>query len=167
MIYGIIKDKVDSIMNDRSNAGKRYFDLFMMFMVIGSVVILLFQVASGEEQLWYKFNLLDDGIIVVFIIEYLLRFWVCSSVRKDFRKAYRLQGRNWLLKVLAGLYSMTRNKVKFMVQPMSIIDLLAGHNAGVQGVSRLQDTQVASSLQAGQVQSKYRKSLSGFQGNSF
>jgi len=107
MIYGIIKDKVDSIMNDRSNAGKRYFDLFMMFMVIGSVVILLFQVASGEEQIWYKVNLLDDGIIVVFIIEYLLRFWVCSSVRKDFRK------------------SMTRNKVKFMVQPMSIIDLLA------------------------------------------
>jgi len=94
-------------------------------MVIGSVVILLFQIASGEEQIWYKVNLLDDGIIVVFIIEYLLRFWVCSSVRKDFRKAYRLQGRNWLLKVLAGLYSMTRNKVKFMVQPMSIIDLLA------------------------------------------
>jgi len=125
MIYEIIKDKVDSIMNDRSNAGKRYFDLFMMFMVIGSVVILLFQIASGEEQIWYKVNLLDDGIIVVFIIEYLLRFWVCSSVRKDFRKAYRLQGRNWLLKVLAGLYSMTRNKVKFMVQPMSIIDLLA------------------------------------------
>jgi voltage-gated potassium channel len=125
MIYGIIKDKVDSIMNDRSNAGKRYFDLFMMCMVIGSVVILLYQIASGEEQLWYKFNLLDDGIIVVFIIEYLLRFWVSSSVRKDFRKAYRLQGRNWLLKVLAGLYSMTRNKVKFVVQPMSIIDLLA------------------------------------------
>ncbi|NOR65506.1 MAG: hypothetical protein GQ468_05765, partial [Candidatus Scalindua sp.] len=59
MIYEIIKDKVDSIMNDRSNAGKRYFDLFMMCMVIGSVVILLFQIASGEEQLWYKFNLLD------------------------------------------------------------------------------------------------------------
>ena len=125
MTYEIIKNKVNSIMNDRSYAGKRYFDLFMMLMVIGSVVILLFQIASGKEQLWYKLNLFDDGIIAVFIIEYLLRFWVCSSVRKDFRKAYRLQDRNWLLKVLAGLYSMARNKVKFMVQPMSIIDLLA------------------------------------------
>lgn len=112
-------------MNDRSCAGKRYFDLSMMLMVIGSVVILMFHVASGEEQLWHKFNLLDDGIIVVFIIEYLLRLWVCSSVRKNFRKAYRSQDGNWLLKVLAGLYSMTRNKVIFMVQPMSIIDLLA------------------------------------------
>ncbi len=125
MAYGVIKNKVNSIMNDRTYAGKRYFDLFMMFMVVGSVAVLLLQVATGEEHLWHKFNLLDDGIIAVFIIEYLLRFWVCSSVRKDFRKAYRSEDRNWLLNVLVGLYSMTRNKVKFMVQPMSIIDLLA------------------------------------------
>ena len=112
-------------MNDRSCAGKRYFDLSMMLMVVGSVVLLLFQISSEEKGIWNNLILLDNGIIVIFIIEYLLRFWVCSSVRKDFRKACRLQEGNWLLKVLAGLYAMTLNKVKFMIQPMSIIDLLA------------------------------------------
>ncbi len=125
MIYEIVKNKVNSIMNDRSCAGKRYFDLSMMIIIVGSVVLLLFQIASGERGIWNNFILLDNGIIVIFIIEYLLRFWVCSSVIKDFRKAYRSQDRNWLLRVLAGLYAMARNKVKFMVQPMSVIDLLA------------------------------------------
>ena len=125
MTYEITKNKVYSIMNDRSCASKRYFDLSMMLMVVGSVVLLLFQISSEEKGIWNNLILLDNGIIVIFIIEYLLRFWVCSSVRKNFRKAYRLQGRNWLLKVLAGLYAVAINKVKFMVQLMSIIDLLA------------------------------------------
>ncbi|MCP5006789.1 MAG: hypothetical protein GY941_23020, partial [Planctomycetes bacterium] len=125
MTYEIIKNKVNGFMNDRSYTGKRYFDLSMMIMVVGSVVLLLFQIAYEEKGIWNNFFILDNGIIVIFIIEYLLRFWVCSSVRKDFRKAYRLQDSNWSLKILAGLYTMARNKVKFMVQPMSIIDLLA------------------------------------------
>ena len=105
MTYEIIKNKVNNIMNDRSCAGKRYFDLSMMLMVVGSVVLLLFQIASGEKGMWNSFILLDNGIIVIFIIEYLLRFWVCSSARRDFRKVYRLQDRNWLLKILTGLYA--------------------------------------------------------------
>ncbi len=125
MTYEITKNKVHTIMNDRSCAGKRYFDLSMLVLVVGSVVLLLFHIASGEEGIWNFLIPVDDGIIAIFIIEYLLRFWVCSSVRKDFRKAYRSLERNRFLKVLAGLYAMARNKVKFMVQPMSIVDLLA------------------------------------------
>ncbi len=125
MAYEITKNKVYSIMNDRSCAGKRYFDLSMMIMVIGSVVLLLFQIATEGKSIWNNFISLDNGIIVIFIIEYLLRFWVCSSARKDFRKAYRSQNKNRLLKVLAGLYAMARNKLKFMAQPMSVIDLLS------------------------------------------
>ncbi|MHC4453108.1 MAG: ion transporter [Planctomycetota bacterium] len=125
MTYDVLKNKVDIIMNDRSYTHKRYFDLFMMFMVIGSVVFLLFQMASGSEGLWDNSYIVDDVIIAIFIIEYLLRFWVCSSIRKDFKKAYHLQNRNRLLKVLSGLYAIFRGKVKFMLLPMSIIDLLA------------------------------------------
>ena len=73
-------------MNDRSCTGKRYFDLSMMIMVVGSVGLLLFQIAYGEKGIWNNLLLLDNGIIVIFIIEYLLRFWVCSSVRKDLKR---------------------------------------------------------------------------------
>ncbi len=96
MTYEIIKNKVNGFMNDRSYTGKRYFDLSMMLMVVGSVVLLLFQIAAEEKGIWNNLILLDNGIIVIFIIEYLLRFWVCSSVRKNFRKAYRSRDRNWL-----------------------------------------------------------------------
>ena len=72
-------------MNDRSCTGKRYFDLSMMVMVVGSVVLLMLQIASGERGIWSNFILLDNGIIVVFILEYFLRLWVCSNVRKAYR----------------------------------------------------------------------------------
>ena len=125
MAYGVIKDKTNRLMNDRTYAGKRYFDLFMMALVIGSVVLLIFEIDIRRKNIWVNPYIVDDVILIIFVIEYILRLWVCSGVRKDFKRAYRLRERNWLFRVLAGVYAIVRNKDKYMIRPMSIIDLLA------------------------------------------
>ncbi|MFQ5964023.1 MAG: ion transporter [Candidatus Scalinduaceae bacterium] len=125
MTYEILKNKTNRLMNDRSYEGKRYFDLFMMLLVIVSVILLLFEIETGQKVPWTNPFVVDDVILIIFIVEYLSRLWVCSSIRKDFKKALRSPNRNSLLKVLTGLYIVARNKAKYMIQPMSIIDLLA------------------------------------------
>ncbi|HJP18781.1 MAG TPA: ion transporter [Nitrospinota bacterium] len=125
MTYTLVKNKVNRIMNDRMYTGKRYFDLFMMVLIIFSVSTLLMELESGRTELWRKFNVAEDTILVIFIIEYLMRLWVCSDIRKDFKKTYRLHHGNLLFNVINGFYVVTLNKLRWMIKPMSVIDLLA------------------------------------------
>jgi len=125
MSYDIIKGKVNDLMNNRSYPGKRYFDLFMIILVIVSVVLLIVELEFKDANIGERFFLLETIILGVFIVEYLIRFWVCSSVRYDFKRAFLSSSKNWCIKFIYALYLITKNKLKFMVQPMSIIDLLA------------------------------------------
>ncbi len=125
MTYDIIKSKVNMLMNDRAYAGKRYFDLCMMVLIIISVTLLVMELTHDGEGVWENIYGLDDVILAIFIMEYVSRLWVCSHIRKGFKKAYRTTHRSWLIKVLSGLYAVVRDKLKFMTLPMSIIDLLA------------------------------------------
>ena len=112
-------------MNDRLYAGKRYFDVFMMFLIIFSVGFLLMEMEKGEEKIWDFFFVIDDIILVIFILEYISRLWVCSSIRKDFKKAYRQEFGSWLLKFSKGVFAAIWGKARWMLKLMSIIDLLA------------------------------------------
>lgn len=125
MSYTLAKSKVNHLMNDRLYTGKRYFDLFMMVLIILSVGLLLLELESEQPDFWKKFDLLENIILFVFILEYLMRFWVCSNVRKDFKKEYIVHHRSLVINVLNGFYMIVRNKLSWMIKPMSIIDLLA------------------------------------------
>lgn len=120
-----LKKKANRLMNDRSYAGKRFFDLFMMVLVILSVVILIIEMESGHDDIWGNLYVWDELFLSIFILEYILRFWVCSSVGEDFKTAYYAKNQAWPLRAMSGLYSVAKGKIKFMIQPMSIVDLLA------------------------------------------
>lgn len=57
---------------------KRYFDIFMIVLIFFSVAILIVEVKSEIPEEIRFFNAYIVSII--FFIEYLLRFWVSSSV---------------------------------------------------------------------------------------
>lgn len=102
---------------------KSYFDVFMIGLVMLSVFLLIYEVSNGAANVvgWY-----ERGIVGLFIVEYLLRLWLCSDNHKiileHYEKADYLSIPFRLGKV-AGL--LLARKLDYIASPLSIIDLLA------------------------------------------
>ncbi len=103
---------------------KRYFDLVMMVLIFSSVIILIREVRFASHDFLAYFN--DYIISLIFLVEYLLRFWVISdssgTVIRQYEKDELLQRRfrvgHALLKVFVAKWNYVRS-------PAAIIDLLA------------------------------------------
>ena len=103
---------------------KFYFDIFMVILVVISVLFLLYEVKHPEELI-----LLDAFIqvsLVIFIIEYLLRFWIYSDNHKLFLERYDYAINNNLPFSLGRtLLAILKKKLEYVISPLAIIDLLA------------------------------------------
>ncbi len=112
----------DILENDQSRI-KRYFDFFMIFLVLSTVAILIYEV-NHEVLPWL--NDYEMFAIVVFIIEWLGRFWVSSDMHfqiiQDYEKTQILEKKFFLS---VSLKKIVQRKLQFIFSPMSIIDLLA------------------------------------------
>ena len=112
----------DILENDQSKI-KRYFDFFMIFLVLSTVAILIYEV---NHQLLPWLDNYETFAIVVFIIEWLGRLWVSSDAHtqiiEDYEKTQLLE-KNYLL--LPSIKKILKRKFEFIFSPMSIIDLLA------------------------------------------
>ena len=103
---------------------KKYFDFFMIFVILSSVTLLVMDVKHHVPQ-W-----LDDldlyVVTTVFVVEYLLRMWVFSDVHKIIIEEYEealFFGRELHLGKLA--WKIVKNKWEYMSTPSAIVDLLA------------------------------------------
>ncbi|MHC3994113.1 ion transporter [Thiomicrolovo sp. ZZH C-3] len=72
-----VRHGVDNLMNNVGYRYKRYFDLFMMVLILSSVFILIRDVKFRQDDFLAIFN--DYIISFIFLIEYLMRFWVSSD----------------------------------------------------------------------------------------
>lgn len=104
---------LESDYNDR-----RYiFDLFISTVIVVSIVLLVMDTSYGPpEQTPDWIALANLGCLVIFIVEYLCRFWVNTDFLADV-----LEADSWV----QGLGEGIQNKIKWMIQPFSIIDLVA------------------------------------------
>lgn len=103
---------------------KKYFDIFMMFLIFSSVSILIYEVKASVHDYLNVFN--SYVISVIFFIEYLLRFWISSSVTKVIinQDEYSdLLSRDFDL--LFVIKRITKDKLEYIFSPKAIIDLLA------------------------------------------
>ena len=113
----------DILENDKYRY-KKYFDIFMITLIFSSVAILIVEVKS-EINIYLKiFNIYV--ISFIFFIEYLLRFWISSSVseviiRKS-EHSVALERKFYLYK---ALMSAAKEKLGFVLSIKAIIDLLA------------------------------------------
>lgn len=103
---------------------KRYFDIFMMILIFSSVFILIREVRHTVNDFWATFN--DYIISVIFLIEYVLRFWVISDssaiIIKQYEKDELLQRR---FRLGRALFKAMAVKWQYVTSIPAIIDLLA------------------------------------------
>ncbi|MBL7048782.1 MAG: ion transporter [Nitrospira sp.] len=103
-----IKKRVNEILDKSSDNDfpSRIFDIFIVTLIaINVVCVILETVQSIHAEYYHLFIILDTISIAVFIIEYILRVWSCTVHEKFSRPVI--------------------GRLRFMVTPMAIIDLLA------------------------------------------
>ncbi len=103
---------------------KKYFDIFMMLLIFSSVSILIYEVKKDVHETLNIFN--SYVISFIFFIEYILRFWISSSISKVIihQDEYSdLLGRDFDLAFV--LKRVVHDKLQYMLSAKAIIDLLA------------------------------------------
>lgn len=122
--YKATKNFFHNLLENRAYPYKRYFDLMMMVLIFSSVVILIREVNHPINDFWSLFN--DYIISVIFLVEYLLRFWVISDsseiIIKQYEKDELLQRK---FRVGRALLKVLHVKWNYVRSIAAIIDLLA------------------------------------------
>jgi voltage-gated potassium channel len=122
--YQNTKKDINAILNDSNNPKKRLLDLFMIFLIVTSILILIYEVQNTVPE-WISYY---DIYIVsfIFLIEYILRIWVYSDIHKiivdEYHKA-KFLGKEF--HILKPLWIGVRAKFNYLITPSAIIDLLA------------------------------------------
>ncbi len=103
---------------------KKYFDFFMIFIILSSVTLLVVDV---KHQIPKWLDNLDLYVVTaVFIVEYIIRMWVYSDVHKLVIEAY--EEALFFSKPFAPLSlfkKIFKSKWEYMITPSAIIDLVA------------------------------------------
>jgi len=121
--YQHAKAWVEGMLNDDHNPHKKPFDLFIIAMVLISIGILLYGVKNpmGAVAQWF-----ENAALGIFVVEYLLRLWVCCDVHqiilRDYERATQLDLR---FRPTAALKQVLAAKWRYIRSPMAVIDLLA------------------------------------------
>jgi len=121
--YYSVKHFIYQFLEDPHSKKKTYFDFMMIFLVLSTVGILIFEV-NHEPIPWL--NEFETIAIYIFIFEWISRFWVISHSHKiiieDYEKSKIV---NQPFSVKDSLKKAIKIKLNFVFSPMSIIDLLA------------------------------------------
>ncbi|PIF04006.1 MAG: potassium channel protein [Arcobacter sp.] len=121
--YYHIKHFVYEVLEDNNSKKRKYFDFFMIFLVLSTVAILIYEV---NHQLLPWLDVYETVAIIIFIIEWLSRLWVSSHAHKHVINDYeKSQLMNTPYYFSTSLKKIIKEKFTFIISPMSIIDLLA------------------------------------------
>jgi voltage-gated potassium channel len=121
--YKYIKSLAHEILEDTSSTKKRYFDIFMIFLVLTTILILILEIKHTLPPIVYHY---ETVAVFIFIFEWLGRLWVSSHAHMtiiETHERYELEEQEssvWML-----LKPALQEKFRFIISPMSIIDLLA------------------------------------------
>ena len=121
--YISIKAFCKNILENSQFKYKKYFDFFMIFLVLSTVATLIYEVNHVEIPLLIDYEYFAVG---VFALEWLARLWVYSDIRKTFIKDYEetlFFGKEYKLSI--SFRKVLKEKMEYIFSPMSIIDLLA------------------------------------------
>ncbi len=117
------KRLVDEILNEPSSTKKQYFDYFMIFLVLSTILILVLEVKNELPSWVYIY---ETFAVIVFIIEWLARLWVSSDAHLKIIETHeRYESKDKEDNLYLVLKPAIIEKLKFVFSPMSIIDLLA------------------------------------------
>jgi voltage-gated potassium channel len=122
--YQGVKSFFYSLLEDESYPYKRYFDYFMMLLIISSVMFLVRQVKYPLPEYALFYN--DYIISLIFLVEYLLRFWLHSSISQEIVHQYEKdEFLSYRFRLDKALTKILRSKWEYVSSYYAIIDLLA------------------------------------------
>ena len=121
--YINFKNFTRNILENNSYKYKKYFDFCMIFLVLSTIGILIYEVNHKKIHMLDIYEYIAVGI---FAFEWLGRLWVYSDIRKsvisDYEQALFLSKKYSLKRSLRKAF---KEKLEFIFSPLSIIDLLA------------------------------------------
>jgi voltage-gated potassium channel len=122
--YQGAKKSVYSLLEDDSNPYKKYFDYMMMIFILSSVMLLIRQVKYPLNEYAVIYN--DYLISLIFLLEYLLRFWVHSSVSEEIIHQYEKdEFLGYRFRLSRAIGKILKEKWRYVSSYFAIIDLLA------------------------------------------
>lgn len=77
-----IKKSIFHIMEEspEGNAAARYFNIFMMVLIIGNVFTVILETSAPIHARFFTiFSIIDIVSISIFTVEYFLRLWICTT----------------------------------------------------------------------------------------
>jgi len=122
--YRKTKSAIRDILNNPNNEKKKYFDLTIIFLIVTSVFILVYEV-KHPVPVWLDYY--DIYFVsMVFAIEYLLRLWVHNDLSEAvLSEYYDSKFLDKPFKIARPLKKVMLEKFRYMLTPSAIIDLLA------------------------------------------
>jgi len=122
--YKEAKAYIWELLNGTGNPYKKYLDTFIIFLIVTSVFILVYEV-TNPVPIWLDYY---DFYFVsfVFFIEYILRLWVHNDLSQYIVDEYRdSQFLHRDFELWPVLKHGLKEKLNYMVTPAAIVDLLA------------------------------------------
>ena len=122
--YKTAKSFAKTLLFDGTNPYKRYFDLTIIFLVVSSVLILIYEVKNPVPEWLDNYDVYVVSLI--FAVEYLLRLWVHNDISTLLIKEYKdAKFLNKEFHFYTVLKKALLEKLKYMITPSAIVDLLA------------------------------------------
>jgi voltage-gated potassium channel len=121
--YRRVKGFFFKLLIDPQSKIRPYFDIFMIFLVLASVFVLIYEVKTDLGTFGRVFEAFAVG---VFLLEYLLRLWLYNDSHKIIIEHYEsTEFINGSFRLGPALREIVRKKWDYMTTPLAIIDLLA------------------------------------------
>ena len=122
--YANTKELFANFLQNQDYHYKKYFDVFMIALIVVSIAILVYEVKNPVAN-WIDF--FDIYVVTgIFFVEYLARLWVYNDWHKLVVKEH---GKSKFLNRDFSLWTPTKEilkgKLKHILSPTAIIDLLA------------------------------------------
>jgi voltage-gated potassium channel len=121
--YTGLKRRLYDLLENPKAPIRPYFDIFMIVLVLSSVWLLIYEV---KHDLGRFGDLFEKFVVSIFIIEYLLRFWIFNNSHKLIIEIYeKAEFIKEPFRLWPALWRTLVAKLRYVVQPLAIIDLLA------------------------------------------
>lgn len=102
---------------------KKYFDLFMIALVVLSVFVLIYDMT---HRLGKNAAIFENCVVAIFIVEYLLRGWLYTDIHKIVIEHYeKSQYLNTPFRLRRVLSAVLGEFMAYVTSPFAVIDLLA------------------------------------------
>ncbi|PMP77029.1 MAG: ion transporter [Sulfurihydrogenibium sp.] len=114
--------------NDRSPSNHIYSIIAIFIVITSSITVFLLITPESEKLPPDLYKLLTDFeeiTLIFFALEYLTRWWVISDFFEDYKEHLSKYKRKNIKAHLKSFWYALKVKLKWMVKPYSLIDLLA------------------------------------------